>query len=409
MLTTSDSPNWPLLLPSRHALPAYAQITHDLEDTYDFVHVHQGDATASGILYASVTGTGSTTVTVPAASGAVTLRFTSDDKGRRGGFKAEYNIVERELRTDCGEGEFGYDCAMGHCMAQNAPFTTVVGTLAMQTGEVPRATDCSWALPSILATSKDGQQLDTNSWDWIGYRIWLGNFDLEPAAAASSADRVELAIDGVQERVLWVKSCSFSDECNGDVHSGACVNGTCSLKTAHDISLPSLSSSLTQHLTTDRNDVQPHSGVTLQWMPVVACPVPEDVDAPSAQCLQAGGSCFKDACFSKDASHFALASGLFDPALLSLIYEDGVHDDNDRLIAWACQCGGEYAPIPVVQIAVSLSISALLLCGCFGYLQRSSARKIRAIKQVRPLPVYFSYDHLLLLTLLCPLFSRTGA
>ena len=64
-------------------------VTHDLEATFDFLEVYSGAGTG-GVLYARLTGTGTTVVTVPATDGAATLHFTSDAMGRRGGFTVAY-------------------------------------------------------------------------------------------------------------------------------------------------------------------------------------------------------------------------------------------------------------------------------------------------------------------------------
>jgi hypothetical protein len=64
-----------------HAFVRY-RVAYDLEDTFDYVQFYAG---AAGAAHAHVrlTGWGEANVTVPVMNGRASLRFTSDNKGRR--------------------------------------------------------------------------------------------------------------------------------------------------------------------------------------------------------------------------------------------------------------------------------------------------------------------------------------
>ena len=318
-------------------------VTHDLEATFDFLEVYSGAGTG-GVLYARLTGTGTTVVTVPATDGAATLHFTSDAVGRRGGFTVAYvedgSFASQETDADCAEGRFGMDCAAFECRTQNRPFAAPDGSLAMQSdGAVPPLADCSWALPA-------GSR-----------RVLVDAFDLEGfSSGPDGADHVTLGDGNV---TLWVKRCTADDECGDAAHDGVCgaETGVCGMRAAHDIIDPDGAdgSALIVRLQTDRNDPEPHSGVVLRWMPLAACPVAVDAAAPEAQCVQAGGVC--------------------EPGWLLLAF-------GEVPAAWACACGGELDHaarnelIAVVVVAVVIIIVLLIAL-------RSRTRVRRTIKRRR--------------------------
>ena len=93
-------------------------------------HVHAGDG--DGTLFARLTGSGTTTVSVPSSltgGGTAKLRFTSDDKVGKRGFSARVTSG-RFAKTDCPLYSYGWDCAATHCLARNAPFTEARGVIS---------------------------------------------------------------------------------------------------------------------------------------------------------------------------------------------------------------------------------------------------------------------------------------
>ena len=152
-------------------------------------------------------------MTVPVANGAASLRFTSDNKGRRSGFVASYVVLAAAAcasDADCGGhgrcsaaarggGGVSCVCARGWAgLACDSPdclhHTEAAGARGEIVSQAPGrplavAADCSWALSAAspddtdVDTGTDGHTGPTTMPVAVGTRLTLHTLDLEPGSA----------------------------------------------------------------------------------------------------------------------------------------------------------------------------------------------------------------------------------
>ena len=254
-------------------------ITYDVEPTFDFVDVKSGDG--DGEKWARLSGDTSdtATITVPTTDGKASLVFTSDDKGRRGGFQATYVAKDAACASDadcmygtceggqcaCAEGYGGLQCSVAHCL-DRAPVVTDARSMVMVSqapGEpVPAEQSCTWEFQAAAGE---------------GVRVVVETLDLEPYdSSTGKGDRVSIA--------------------DGEVLA----------KATYELS----GNSVTVTLDTDKNDVlldnEPFDGFRATAYSVAACPVNGgDCEAQGLTC--ADGACYDLNGGTKRASDCACA------------------------------------------------------------------------------------------------------
>ncbi len=229
-------------------------ITYDVEPTFDFVTVKSGDG--DGDTWARLSGdtSNTTTITVPTTDGKAGLVFESDDKGRRGGFRAAYvaKSVACASNADCGghgtcddggkcvcdTGYGGLACTVPHCLAQAQAATdgTSMVMVSQAPGEpVPAATSCTWDF-EVAETDSNTETTET-------IRVVVEKMELEPYDdSIEKGDRVFI--------------CSSDNQpCSSDTANKETLTSTSWLK-AYDVSSPSVSVTLE----TDKSDVGEISG-----------------------------------------------------------------------------------------------------------------------------------------------------
>ena len=234
-------------------------VTYDVEPTFDFVSVNSGDVT-----WARLSGEDTATILVPATDGKASLVFTSDSRGRRGGFRATYvaKSVACASNADCGghgtcddggtcvcdTGYGGLACTVPHCL-DGAPKVTgeSMVMVSQAPGEpVPAAADCTWEFQAAAGRS---------------VRVVVETLDLEPyRSAAKEGDKVVIRSAGAAD--IELTSTSFQK--------------------SYDIA----SSGISLSLETDRNDVgETYTGLAATAYAVDACPV------VGGECEEQGFTC----------------------------------------------------------------------------------------------------------------------
>ena len=225
-------------------------ITYDVEPTFDFVALKSGGG--DGETWARLSGAGSDTlITVPTADGKASLAFTSDARGRRGGFRATYVAKDAACASDadcghgtceggscvCVEGYGGLQCSVAHCL-DRAPVVTNARPMVMVSqapGEpVPAAANCTWEFQASADES---------------VRVVVEQLNLEPErSSAKRGDQVVIRSSGATVFIL----------------------SRTSFQKFYDIATSSISLSLE----TDRNDVgETYGGFKATAYAVDACPV----------------------------------------------------------------------------------------------------------------------------------------
>merc|ERR1719482_781289 len=234
-------------------------VTYDVEPTFDFVSANSGDVT-----WARLSGEDTATILVPTTDGKASLVFTSDSRGRRGGFSATYvaKSVACASNADCGghgtcddggtcvcdAGYGGLACTVPHCL-DGAPKVTgeSMVMVSQAPGEpVPAAADCTWEFQTAAGRS---------------VRVVVETLDLEPyLSAAKEGDKVVIRSTGATDKELT--STSF--------------------RKSYDVA----SSGISLSLETDRNDVdKTYGGFKATTYAVDACPV------VGGKCLEQGFTC----------------------------------------------------------------------------------------------------------------------
>merc|ERR1719399_2771558 len=234
-------------------------VTYDVEPTFDFVSVNSGDVT-----WARLSGEDTATILVPATDGKASLVFTSDSRGRRGGFRATYvaKSVACASNADCGghgtcddggtcvcdAGYGGLACTVPHCLDRARAVTGESMVMVSQApGEpVPAAADCTWEFQAAAGRS---------------VRVVVETLDLETKRSdAKIGDKVVIRSAGATDQELT--STSF--------------------RKSYDVA----SSGISLSLETDRNDVgKTYGGFKAPAYAVDACPV------VGGKCLEQGFTC----------------------------------------------------------------------------------------------------------------------
>lgn len=287
-------------------------IDYDLEATHDFVRVF-GSAAGALRPFMRLTGESGGVVryVVPLHEGLASLLFSTDEIGRRGGFRASYEATDLACSTDadcggrgrcdaagacaCEPGWYGLACSSRTCLSFNEDRNGQIDSQAVDfVGGIEPALSCSW----LLAPSAAG----------LGVRITWDTFDLEPAGSIDDAgdyvqiERANSSPLDVPLHRLAVVRCMLGDECDakrypwmrGDCSSGVCAvaGGAFELNAAEPLLF---------RVVTDRNDGgTPFVGVRARWEPVQQCPAHLDevcfgegaaCDGTSGLCSCAGAAC----------------------------------------------------------------------------------------------------------------------
>ena len=246
-------------------------------------------------------------MTVPVTDGTASLRFTSDNKGRRSGFVASYValasaacVSDADCTTSaggiacdeatgacvCAAGWAGLACDSPSCLAYN-PWTISPGTIASNASSytLPRNAHCAWAISATAAGSVAA----------TGLRIIFTTFQIE---ADSSGDAVTITRTADGELLQKITSTAahaapmFSIEANFTVNCDG-TSGTCSLEFPGE-------TAMTITLTTDTNDGGATlRGVAATWYAVSMCP---GIDRGALDCAANGGACSNGGCFLADGS-----------------------------------------------------------------------------------------------------------
>ena len=254
-------------------------------DDADFTAAIQCCACGGGSLteaktWARLSGAGSDTlITVPTADGKASLVFTSDTRGRRGGFRATYVAKDAACASDadcghgtceggscaCAEGYGGLQCSVAYCLDRALVVTDAQSMvmISQTPGEpVPAAANCTWEFQVAAGQS---------------VRVVVEQLDLEPErSSAKRGDQVVIRSSGATEFIL----------------------SRTSFQKSHDI----FSSSISLSLETDRNDV----GVTygglkatayaVDGCPGAVCPGQFLTSGPQGPGCYAGGRAVGCAC-----------------------------------------------------------------------------------------------------------------
>jgi hypothetical protein len=294
-------------------------IVMDLEDTFDFVTLQAGPAApgSSTTPHARLTGEVTRTVVVPTDSfGDASLRFTTDNKGRRSGFRAAFrrrtassgssqncahlnscqSTSQGHCVSDacvCTNGWAGFDCSSPTCTAQvlhagkpwstagtpASPDTTVADAGVRRSGInglIPPVSTCQWQLNTgrsvaiagvRLYLTKPGTNLTNRQYRAAQHpsdHERAGLMDIEPSRRGSANDFVTISTAGVGTPIsLALQLCDRDEECAESWQSGQCeIHYTstkiCSFKQSVDIihARPTTSTDLIYDvsLITDRND-----------------------------------------------------------------------------------------------------------------------------------------------------------
>jgi ABC-type taurine transport system substrate-binding protein len=192
-------------------------IAYDIEPTFDFVAVKSGGG--DGETWARQSGADSDTlITVPTTEGKASLVFTSDARGRRGGFRATYVAKDAACASDadcghgtceggscvCAEGYGGLQCSVAHCLDRALVVTDgpSMVMVSQAPGEpVPAAASCTWEFQAAAGQS---------------VRVVVERLDLEPERSSAKLgdkvvirSRLEICVDDDRTQDLFGGKCDW--------------------------------------------------------------------------------------------------------------------------------------------------------------------------------------------------------
>jgi hypothetical protein len=304
----------------------------DLEETWDFLEVRAGQSSAANKLHAKLSGHAKRTIIVPTdAAGDASLRFTTDNKGRRSGFIATF-LRRQKLssapcahlnncgvsphsrcvkgRCVCGAGWAGVDCSSNTCTPQPVLLMgneSEAGVIRSGTaGLMPQLATCEWQISAGQRNEISGLRLyltspgcrygacarDNCDCSAVNRTVRaglhpssparrIGLIDIEPSKRGSGGDFVTIQPAGLR---LSLQSCTRNEECSDSWQSGVCEShhngGTnvCGFKQSIDVAITQSSAFVplpwVVSLSTDRNDGigSAFTGVSLGWELIHACP-----------------------------------------------------------------------------------------------------------------------------------------
>jgi hypothetical protein len=242
---------------------------------------------------------------VPVANGAASLRFTSDNKGRRSGFVASYVVLAAAACASdvdctssaggtacdaetgacvCALGWAGLACDSPSCLTMN-PWTGSSGNAIASNASsaaLPFNADCAW----MIDATADGAVA-------TGVRLVLSTFELE-ADSPGDALTVTRTVGGAALLTLTSTAASATPMTSNEEFMTTCDGGACSLELAGE-------TAVTLTLTTDANDDGAAlSGVVGVWYAVFACP--GAADTGSHDCGLNGGTCSNGGCYDADGA-----------------------------------------------------------------------------------------------------------
>jgi ABC-type nitrate/sulfonate/bicarbonate transport system substrate-binding protein len=266
-------------------------IEYDVEETHDFVQV-LGSAAKALRPVVRLTGAsgGNQRYVVRLHDGMASLLFSTDEIGRRSGFRASYEVTDTACDTDadcggggrgrcnaaracaCEPGWYGLACSSRACLSFNELSVseglqrTIVSQASNDSCGIPPALACSWLLTPSNAS--------------LGVRITFDTFDLEPSGRLEYAgDYMQIGFADASPldrplHKLAVVRCTLNDECNRTRHPwirGDCSDGVCAVKDgAFEVGA---AEPMLLRLFTDRNDGgTPFEGVRARWEPLQQCP-----------------------------------------------------------------------------------------------------------------------------------------
>jgi taurine transport system substrate-binding protein len=317
------------------------QIQLDLEESFDFLEVRSGTG-PTAVIVTRLTGYLNTTITVPTIQGTASLRFLTDNKGRRSGFRATFErnqptagscahlgdcsghgacaCTDKSCACACENGWSGVDCSLSSCslaplVIQPSPGAQSGSLVSNAAGtSVPALAGCQWSI-GLSSTS------------FVGVRLFLRNIDLEPSRPGDFKDFLSLLSRARTNRRrtqasqtphrLTVQTCSSDQDCGLQWHTGRCLpSGTCAFR--HSIDIVGQYDTLSVQLTTDRNDGNlSYTGVAVDWATINRCQITNVTNSAEHECRDgvcdcemSGGRCTVDgACTSTDGTQSACGCG----------------------------------------------------------------------------------------------------
>jgi len=289
-------------------------VDYDLEPTHDLLWLQSsslssfhssGKGPSTQIV---LTGEGESEVyMIPTdAAGFVTIRLTTDARGRRQGFKASVRaLFDDENRGSCKEpGSSGSFCETNHCIAENrlqsarasqsVASSHLLGRVVSQTPglsvpPMPWASDggCVWS----LAKAQNNDAI-------VALRLVFNSpLDLETHPTTAVGDKLIIRSEGSTDATFFLESCNSDEACSSTWQTGECSNdGFCIVRNTIEVGMMAPQEA-TVRLVTDRNDGGAlHSGLDFDVLLVETCPT----NAGLEHCEADGGQCEDGFCICKD-------------------------------------------------------------------------------------------------------------
>jgi hypothetical protein len=305
----------------------------DLEETFDYLEVRAGQSSAHSVEepYAKLSGQlQRTMVVLTDAAGDASLRFTTDNKGRRSGFIATFQRQQPsptscahlnncgtsphskcvEGQCECGDGWAGLDCSSPICTPQPVLIsnTSEAGVIRSGTaGLMPPLAHCEWqidagqrneisgvrfyltspgcSVPGCVRDNCDCSALNRTVRAGLHphHAGRVGWIDIESSIRGSGGDFVTIQSAGQAPLPLALHRCKRNQDCYESWQSGVCENhydGTTVCGFKHSIDITQNRSSAHPRLmwlvslSSDRNDGanSPNTGLSLGWELISTCP-----------------------------------------------------------------------------------------------------------------------------------------
>lgn len=279
---------WDISVPSGDDVKV--TIFYDLEPTHDLLHLQRGALSFEQPPSAYTVLTGKQVegevYFIPSDGYAVSMRFTTDPRGRRQGFHATLETVAKndlyEPRAPCSvPGQSGSQCEVAHCVAQN------------QFQEDLQSSDISssYVLGRVVS-QVEGLRVQPTPWEPAGGCVWSVSdkssrmrkptvairfvfnlpLDLEPKFPSSRGDQLLLSAAGGTTTSFYVEKCQTDEDCSYFWQTGQCENRGCTVKPAVEVEVDNASGSSIR-LVTDRSDGgKIYRGLDFDALLVAECP-----------------------------------------------------------------------------------------------------------------------------------------